>query len=99
MPFNEKSRLDPSQVQDRRGMGTGTKLAVGGGGLSLLVLLFALLMGVNPGDLMNTGSSIIRTDYWRDQRSGNRMPDGGRCEHPPGLRHRGLRQQHSSLLV
>jgi len=58
MPFNEKSRLDPSQVQDRRGMGTGTKIALGGGGLSLLVFLFALLMGVNPGDLLNTESAI-----------------------------------------
>ncbi len=26
--FNRGSRLDPSQVSDRRGMGTGTKVAV-----------------------------------------------------------------------
>ncbi|MBN2257231.1 MAG: neutral zinc metallopeptidase [Anaerolineaceae bacterium] len=61
MPFNEKARLDPSQVQDRRGMRTGTKVAVGGGGLSLLVVLFALLMGVNPGDLLNTADSTSLT--------------------------------------
>jgi predicted metalloprotease len=49
MPFNDKSRLDPSQVQDRRGRGTA--VAVGGGALSLVVLLVAYLLGVNPGDL------------------------------------------------
>lgn len=57
MPFNEKSRLDPSQVQDRRGRGMGTTLAVGGGGIGLLVLLVSLLLGVNPGDLLNTSNS------------------------------------------
>jgi predicted metalloprotease len=61
MPFNEKSRLDPSQVQDRRGMSTGTKVAVGGGGLSLLVLLVALIFGVNPGDLLDT--SVVAPSY------------------------------------
>ena len=61
MPFNEKSRLDPSQVQDRRGMSTGTKVAVGGGGLGLLLLLVALIFGFNPGDLMNT--SLVEPSY------------------------------------
>jgi predicted metalloprotease len=51
MPFNERSRLDTSQVQDRRGRGRGTAVAVGGGGLGLVVLLVAILLGVNPGDL------------------------------------------------
>ena len=51
MPFNERSRLDTSQVQDRRGRGLGTAVAVGGGGLGLVVLLVAILLGVNPGDL------------------------------------------------
>jgi predicted metalloprotease len=49
MPFNDRSRLDPSQVQDRRGRGTA--VAVGGGALGLLVLLVALVLGVNPADL------------------------------------------------
>jgi uncharacterized protein len=53
MPFNEKSRLDTSQVQDRRGRGLGTTMAAGGGGLGLVVLVVALLLGVNPGDLAN----------------------------------------------
>lgn len=52
MPFNEKSRLDSSQVEDRRGRrGRGTTIAVGGGGLGIVVLLVALLLGVNPNDL------------------------------------------------
>lgn len=51
MPFSERSRLDPSQVEDRRGRGVGTTIAVGGGGLGLVVLLVALLLGVNPSDL------------------------------------------------
>ncbi len=46
MPFNEKSRLDTSQVEDRRGRGLGTTVAVGGGGLGLVVLVVALLLGV-----------------------------------------------------
>ena len=53
MPFNERSRLDTSQVEDRRGRGLGTTVAVGGGGLGLVVLVVALLLGVNPGDLVN----------------------------------------------
>ena len=49
MPFNDQSRLDPSQVDDRRGRG-GTTVAIGGG-LGLVVLVAALLLGVNPSDL------------------------------------------------
>ena len=51
MPFNDRSRLDPSQVQDRRGRGVGTKVAIGGGGLGLVVLVVALLLGVDPSNL------------------------------------------------
>src|SRR5512141_207736 len=51
MPFNDRSRLDPSQVEDRRGRGMGTTVAAGGGGLGLIILVVALLLGVNPGDL------------------------------------------------
>jgi uncharacterized protein len=51
MPFNDRSRLDPSQVEDRRGRGVGTTVAVGGGGLGLVILVVALLLGINPSDL------------------------------------------------
>ena len=33
MPFNDRSQLDPSQVNDRRGRGMGKTVAIGGGGL------------------------------------------------------------------
>ena len=46
MSFNDNAQLDPSQVQDRRGMGRGTKIGGGiGGGI---VLLLAALFGINP---------------------------------------------------
>ena len=46
MSFNDNVQLDPSQVQDRRGMGRGGKVGVGiGGGI---VLLIAALLGVDP---------------------------------------------------
>ena len=61
MSFNKNSRLDPSQVQDRRGMSTGTRVAVGGGGIGILILLVALLLGVNPGDLVNT--AMVEPSY------------------------------------
>lgn len=51
MSFNRRSRLDPSQVSDRRGRGAGTAVAVGGGGIGILIMLVYFLLGGNPGDL------------------------------------------------
>ena len=53
MPFNNRSRLDPSQVEDRRGRGAGTAIALGGGGLTLVIMIVAMLFGVDLTDLTN----------------------------------------------
>lgn len=55
MPFNQNSRLDPSQVQDRRGRRVGRTVAFGGGGIGIIVLIVALILGINPGDMANVG--------------------------------------------
>lgn len=52
MSFNRRSRLDASQVEDRRGRRGGRAVAIGGGGLGLVVLLVMFLLGGNPGDLI-----------------------------------------------
>ncbi len=53
MSFNNKSRLDPTQVEDRRGRGTGRRIAVGGGGLTLVIVVVAMLFGVDLTGLTN----------------------------------------------
>ena len=49
MSFDPNQRLDPSQVEDRRGRRMGTPVAIGGGGIGLIVLLLAVVLGVDPG--------------------------------------------------
>ncbi len=56
MDFNDNARLDTSQVSDRRG-GGGRSVAIGGGGLGIVGLLLALVLGVNPSDLTGGGGS------------------------------------------
>ncbi len=59
MKFNPRARLDTSGTTDTRGTRArpgGGAIAVGGGGIGIVVLLLALLFGVNPGDLMGTDS-------------------------------------------
>lgn len=54
MSFNRRSRLDTSQVEDRRGQrGGGRAIAVGGGGLGLLIMLVVYLLGGNPADVID----------------------------------------------
>jgi uncharacterized protein len=48
--YNEGAQLDPSQMGGGRG-GSGGKIAIGGGA-GLIVLLLALLFGLNPGDIL-----------------------------------------------
>ena len=58
MPFNEEKRLDPSQVQDRRGRSTGRTIAIGGGGLGLILLIASLVLGVDLTDLAGITQSV-----------------------------------------
>src|ERR1044071_6894668 len=59
MTFNPNAQLDPSQVTDVRGrsmggVGRGGGLAVGGGGLGLVIAIIYVLLGGNPGDLIGS---------------------------------------------
>jgi predicted metalloprotease len=54
--FDDDVQLDPSQVDDRRGFGQSRGLAVGGG-VGIVGLLVALVLGVNPASLLSSGSS------------------------------------------
>jgi predicted metalloprotease len=47
MRFRPNARLDAGQVQDRRGMGGGRGLAVGGGAGTLIVIVVLSLLGVD----------------------------------------------------
>ena len=52
MTFNPNTPLDPGQVSDRRGMGRGGGIALGGGGaIGIILLLAYTLLGGNPSDL------------------------------------------------
>lgn len=51
MTFNEGMQIDTSTASSSGGGGMG--MAVGGGGLGLLILIGALLLGVDPGRVMN----------------------------------------------
>jgi predicted metalloprotease len=65
MDFRDRARLDSSQVRDTRGRrGGGRSAAIGGGGLGIVGLLLALVLGVNPAGLTGGGT-------------GSAFPDGG----------------------
>jgi predicted metalloprotease len=61
MDFRDAARLDTSQVSDvrgRRGVG-GRGAAIGGGGLGVVGLLIALLLGFSPADLGAGGDQLF----------------------------------------
>jgi uncharacterized protein len=61
MTFNSGAQLDPSQVTDVRGRsyGGGRGLAVGGGGIGLVIAIVYLLLGGDPGALLTPQSGGI----------------------------------------
>ncbi|MBA2719810.1 MAG: neutral zinc metallopeptidase [Chloroflexi bacterium] len=60
MTFDPNAQLDPTSVTDARGGGRmggrGGGLAVGGGGLGLVIAIIYVLLGGNPGALVGGGS-------------------------------------------
>ncbi|WP_031074584.1 neutral zinc metallopeptidase [Streptomyces sp. NRRL WC-3742] len=67
MQFDDQGDLDTSQVDDRRGI-PGGKVAIGGGAVGLIAVLFAVLLGVDPkllglssGGGNSSGSSTARS--------------------------------------
>ncbi|MEV7601174.1 neutral zinc metallopeptidase [Kitasatospora sp. NPDC089797] len=68
MQFDDQGDLDTSQVDDRRGI-PGGKVAIGGGAVGLIAVLFAVILGVDPqllglssGGGSSSSSSGARTD-------------------------------------
>ena len=66
MTFDPNAQLDPSQVTDVRGSsrlgGRGGGLAVGGGGIGLVIAIIYVLLGGNPGDLLGGSSGGTGVD-------------------------------------
>ena len=56
MSFDPNARLDPDQLQDRRGRVGGRGIAVGGGGVGLVLVIAYLLLGGDPSQLVLDGS-------------------------------------------
>ena len=69
MKYNDQAQLDPSQMGG--GRGNGGKIALGGGA-GLVVIVLALLFGVNPGDILGSQPS--------DQQTGGSTPFGAATE-------------------
>jgi uncharacterized protein len=75
MKFRDRAKLDTGQVQDRRGMGRvpGGGPAVAGGGLGLIVVLVALLFGVN----LTGGGTDLGGLSSLDEAQTGQTPSGG----------------------
>ena len=58
MAFRKGARLDPSQIEDRRGR-RGRTAAIGGGGLGLIGLIIALIVTLSGGGGNGPGSALV----------------------------------------
>lgn len=77
MSFNDNVRLDPSQVQDRRGQGMGRGTKIGGGIGGGIVVLLLVLLGVNPA--MLEGLTGTGTEQGPGQGQGPATGTGPAC--------------------
>ena len=62
MVFNPNARLNPRQVLDRRGIGGAGGIALGGGGIGVILLLAYVLLGGDPGALSGGANPGFVTD-------------------------------------
>ena len=70
MVFKPNARLNPRQVLDRRGVGGAGGLALGGGGIGVILLLAYVLLGGDPGAL----SGVTNPGFVTDQ-NGNELTE------------------------
>src|SRR5947209_20551895 len=63
--FDPNAQLDTSQVNDQRGSSGGgigrSGMAIDGGAGTIVLLVLALLFGVNPASILNSGSGRVAT--------------------------------------
>ena len=100
MTFNPNVQLDPTQVTDVRGrsMGRGGGLAVGGGGIGLVIALIYVLLGGNPGDLISSSGGSGPDVNGPEQLGARRVQDRHPGERARGLPDRRRREQRPGLL-
>jgi predicted metalloprotease len=83
--FNPGAQLDPDQVTDVRGrsFGGGRGIAVGGGGIGLVIAVVYLLLGGNPADLAPAGGGAangpIGSQATQECKSGAQANDRADC--------------------
>ena len=69
--FNDNVKLDPSQVEDRRGRSPSGAVVGGiGGGLGLVVMIIALVLGVDLPTDMGSGPTSVATPAGSAQQAG-----------------------------